>query len=56
MNQLKNLINIKNLIKNIDSDIGESVKTITCFFMDKKFKIEYDEQSKVDQFIYKVIA
>jgi hypothetical protein len=52
-NFLKNFI--KNLIKNIDSDIGESVKTITCFFMDKKFKIEYDEQSKVDQFIYKVI-
>ena len=40
---------------NLDNDIGESVKTVVCFFLQKKFKIDPSEQNKFDSFIYKVI-
>ena len=52
-NFLKKLI--KNLIKNIDSDIGESVKVVFCLFADNQFKIDSDEEEAVNKFIYKII-
>ena len=52
-NFLKKLIN--NLIKNIDHDIGESVKVVFCLFADNKFEIHPNEEDAVNEFIYKII-
>jgi hypothetical protein len=52
-NFLKQLIN--NLIKNIDHDIGESVKVVFCLFADNKFEIHPNEEDAVNEFIYKII-